>query len=319
MGMITFAFIVAGYVLYNWRGLFVPWHARRHRLMGVVYFAFLVFGAIDASRGLVGHPSRCGLVFDAGLGVAGVLIAVTAALDFGQAHDETRFVKNKASGTLDDKATVTRGEMWEHSFYQLLLLAQICYVHAVGYFTRTEASSMAPRLAGLFLVTFPWHFRHLVPINSFSKNYSDEQSAFTLIGVMYRIKKYQYVFLKHVLIHGLNITLAVHGNTGLASQPLFRFYWNIVNWSYTMEFFLQTLVKKKRMQQAHMLWLQKLLMALASVSAVSVIYIVDPVAAAVSCFLNFTHRGHEMVNVSAATAATMLAAQYLHTGATAAA
>lgn len=309
--LLVFAFVVAAFVVSNWRGLFVPRHARLHRWTGVVYFSLLVVGAVDASRGLVVGKAKLGLPFDAVLGVAGVAIAVTAALDFGYAHDEAKFVSNPGSGTLEDTATVTKGEMWEHSFYQLLLLAQILFVHAVGDLTRADPTDVASRLVGLFLVTAPWYFRSRIPINSFSKNYSDAQKAWTVYGVLYRIKKYQYVFLKHVLIHGLNITLAVRGHPTLASDVRFRFYWILVNWSYTMEFFLQTLVKKRRMEQSTLLVLQKLLMAVASVGSVSVIYAVDPVAAAVSCFLNFTHRGHEMVNTALATGVAWGVSKYL--------
>jgi len=281
-GLMLFAIIVLFFVLYFWRGLFAPRHARRHRWMGIVYFSLLMVGALDASRGLIAAGTQLGFGFDTALGISGILIAVTAALDFGPAHDEARFVKNPASGTLDEHATVTKGEMWEHSFYQLLLTMQILFIHAIGSITRSDPEALGLRLVGLFFVTLPWYFRSQVPVNSFSKNYQNKESAVTLIGIMYRIKKYQYVFLKHVLIHGLNITLAVRGHATLAHEPAFRFYWIVINWSYTMEFFLQTLVKKKKMDQQTMLNLQKLLMAVATVGSVSVIHIVDPIAAVAS-------------------------------------
>ena len=78
-----------------------------------------------------------------------------------------------------------------------------------------------------------------------------------------------------------------------------------------MEFFLQTLVKKRHMEQDTMLRLQKHLMAIGSVAALAVVRKVDPLAAAVSCFLNFTHRGHELVNTALTTAVVFAAVQYL--------
>lgn len=193
--MLLFAAVVTGFVLYNWRGLFVPRHARSHRLVGIAYFSLLVVGGVDASKGIAGMGTSLGFSYDLVLGIFGVLIAVTAAIDFGPGHDEKRFVRNKASGTLEEEATVTKAEMWEHSFYQLLLLMQILYIHTIGAISSedsratlrfTEDEALALRLCALAVVTAPWYFRYLVPVNSFSKNYSDEERAWTLIGVMYQ-------------------------------------------------------------------------------------------------------------------------------------
>ena len=232
-GLLLFAGIVVAFAAAHAGKLFGPRHAQQHRTMGAVHLAVLTVGAVDASRALVlgRDAARLGLAYDVALGVSGVLVSVTAARDFGAAHDETRFVKNKASGTLEDHATVTRGEMWEHSFFELLLLCQIVYIHAVCALTRADPDDVALRALALLLVTGPWHFRYLVPVNSFSKNFADKESAWTLIGVMYRLKKWQFVAYKHVLCHGLNITLALRGSEGLAQDPSFRFYWMAVSWS----------------------------------------------------------------------------------------
>ena len=53
------------------------------------------------------------------LPTVGVVLSVTAAYDFKEAHAR---VKNLASGTLDKDQTVTFEEMIEHSFYQVSLV-----------------------------------------------------------------------------------------------------------------------------------------------------------------------------------------------------
>jgi hypothetical protein len=56
------------------------------------------------------------LLYDVVLGLLGLTATLTAASDFAS-H---RRIRNPASGALDDKATITKDEMLEHSFYQVL-------------------------------------------------------------------------------------------------------------------------------------------------------------------------------------------------------
>lgn len=45
---------------------------------------------------------------------------------------------------------------------------------------------------------------------------------------MYRLKKYQYLLYKHVLLHGLNVSVAlstIPSTTRLVLDPRFRLYW----------------------------------------------------------------------------------------------
>ena len=42
-------------------------------------------------------------------------------------------------------------------------------------------------------------------------NYNKGQYSWSLVSLMYRTKKYQYVFYKHFLLHGLNISVAMSG------------------------------------------------------------------------------------------------------------
>src|SRR5690606_17217539 len=59
----------------------------------------------------------------------------------------------------------------------------------------------------------------------------------TVTALMYRMKKWQYVFYKHALFHALNMA-ALENDTMLSSAtPWFRSYWWLLNLSYVMEFF----------------------------------------------------------------------------------
>lgn len=108
------------------------------------------------------------------------------------------------------------------------------------------------------------------------------------------------VFYKHFLLHGLNVSaaLAPPSRGALAAAPFFRHYWLLLNTSYVMEFFLQTLVKKRYMAQATMLRLQQLLMAASSAAALRVLRGVSLPLAALSLALNFMHRGHDFANTA---------------------
>ena len=112
---------------------------------------------------------------------------------------------------------------------------------------------------------------------------------------MYRIKKYQYIFYKHFLLHGLNISVALDG-LKIARGDDFRVYWLCLNISYVMEFFLQTLVKKQYMKQSHMINMQRLLMLVSTISAIRVLLHVRFAPSILSLFLNFIRRKREITN-----------------------
>ena len=63
-----------------------------------------------------------------------------------------------------------------------------------------------------------------------------------------------------------------------------------------MEFFLQTLVKKKYMKQSHMINMQRLLMFVSTLSALRVLAYIRFIPSFLSLFLNFTRRNHEVTN-----------------------
>jgi hypothetical protein len=267
-------------------GIFTKKHGRSHAITGAVYLSILAIGFTNEYTELFCWETY-GVVYHYALGVTGIILTSTAAYEFKHKN-----VKNIASGTLDEHATVTYSEMIEHSFYQYLNLAQIVFFHAIALHINLRI-----RCALLMLVaTSLWLVRDHFPINKFSDNYLkiDEKST-DLIRILYRIKKYQYVFYKHFLLHGLNISVALY-SYDVTKDKEFRLYWLLLNTSYTMEFFLQTLVKKKYLKQTTMLLLQGILMAAATISAVQVLRYSSLFASVASLLLNFVHRKHDVTN-----------------------
>lgn len=217
---------------------------------------------------------------------------------------------------------------------------------------------IGPRILCLWIVTAPWLVRHRFPVHGFSQNWSKGSREPIVVAtkmkkihtdgrkqldeqqqqeerdngndkpggeiLLYRIKKTQYLFYKHVILHGLNISMAIRGGGDSSSSSwLFsmfgqgndnisannyahrhsipygmdwRIFWLLLNTSYSMEFFLQTLVKRKVLSQAYMMILQKLLMVAASLSAMNVLAVVRPEVCLISLALNYTHRHHDVIN-----------------------
>ena len=297
----VFTAVVVAYVARHWRQLFLPRFGRSHRLAGGAYLAWLVVGVAElcfAGRRRGSAARAC--VYDVVLGALGTVATVTAARDFGRAREASA-----TSGTLDEAALVTRSEMVDHAFYQGLNVVQVLGLHG-----RRRVAAPAARAAILAAQTAPWLARSRFPVNSFSANYDpargggDPRAA---VNVLYRLKKYQYLFYKHALLHGLNVTNCVAPRPLAPERRPFRAYWLSLNAAYTMEFFLQTLVKRRVMRQGTMLLLNKVLMAGSSLAAVAVLAArVDWRVAAASWVLNLAHRGHDVANtllVAAAAAA----------------
>ena len=277
--ILTIAFFVClGLILLPSPELFTKRHGRKHRIIGLFYLFWLCGGYISDIPFVV---------YDVVLGIAGIALSYTAAIEF-----QHKNVKNVASGTLDKHATVTHNEMIEHTFYQGINLMQIIFFHLQTIVPKSVFTSYIL----VFFVTSPWLARDAFPVHSFSDNYTkiDEKST-ELIRVLYRIKKYQYVFYKHFLLHGLNISTAL-SHIAIVNDTYFRQYWLLLNTSYVMEFFLQTLVKKEYLSQTAMLLLQKILMAAATIAAVRVLGHVKIVIAIVSLLWNFRYRKHDVLN-----------------------
>eukprot|EP01040_Poterioochromonas_malhamensis_P004747 gene4747-5094_t len=308
--------------------MFVKRHGRYHAMFGLFYLVWITYGFSDLFFSTAAKSNYIYFLYDGVLGLLGIVLTLLAAYEF-----QHKNVTNVASGTLDEHATVTYSEMIEHSFYQLLNLFQIIFLHAMIFLaeiipstsTTTATSTSNPsnfygvlhsysHILLLIFVTCLWNIRHLYPINRFSDNYVllDEKSS-DFIRFLYRIKKYQYVFYKHFLLHGLNLTIAYnyHGlrfpRSGLnnyADESLlgivhskdFHLYWLSLNLSYVMEFFLQTLVKKRYLSQERMLMMQQILMLAATLIAVNVLRYVNIPLALLSLTFNFIHRKHDFLN-----------------------
>jgi hypothetical protein len=278
------------------------------------------------------------LVYDICLGILGTVATLTAARAFPH---KTLVNAPGQSGTLSEHAYVTQGEMIEHSFYQILNLIQAVYLHGVTWLLeipelrrrkedhsvqmmmRQSVGPMLMRLAALGVVTAAWLLRHRFPVNSFSANWIKNDEAISKKGKpgkrnswletkLYQIKKWQYVFYKHTILHGLNISVAFPTMLDVeASKPQlgrtiplplsssWRIFWVCLNASYVMEFYLQSLVKRRFMSQRFMLLLQRVLMTASSISALLAVKdVVRPELCVMSVAMNFCNRGHDLSNVS---------------------
>jgi hypothetical protein len=280
--------------------MFVRRHGRAHRLLGAAHLAWLAAGLADAATFAPGRRAARA-AHDAGLGVLGLALTLTAAASF-----DHRRVVNRASGALDEDATVTHDEMMEHAFYQALNLVQVAYLHAVAC-----VADVRLRVALCLLATAPWAVRAAFPVNSFSANYATSAAPWGRVALLYRLKKAQYLLYKHALLHGLNVSAALdaRGATGdyaaaLPQQRFFRLFWLCLNAAYVLEFFLQTLVKRRVLRQRAMLRLNALLMAASTLAALPVLRRVQPVAAVASLALNFARRHREVSNTAAVAALT---------------
>ena len=334
--------------------LFAPRFGRGHRLAGAAHLVLLLVGVADllarVSQASFGASARPPLdlvalplgrarvsgafLYDALLGVSGCALTITAASDFGIPRARLR---NRASGALDDDQTVTREEIVEHLFYQVLNVTQMVFLRIAPIVAATHGRSGA--CASLALATAPWLFRSAFPTNRFSANYrrreplvadvADAGNALRMersagrttnavssvrVRRLYRLKKAQYVFLKHVLQHGLNAGVVVAATrasssssspSSLADTLFFRAYWLTLNTAFVMEFFMQTLVKKNKLSQRTMLRANKTLMFTSSLAAAFVVAKASLVAAATSCALNVLSPAREARTVALALAAAV--------------
>ena len=284
ISLAIFFFFLLFIIIIQRPSMFTKRLGRKHSILGAFYLIWLIYGISDCAAVVFGRTLISNyIVYDIILGCAGVLLPLTAAYEFKHYH-----VKNIASGTLDEHATVTNAEMIEHSFYQGVNLFQVLYLHSIAYLTTLQLhqkyNTYIP-IIYLITATSPWLIRHHFPINKFSDNYTkiDNTQTTLLIKILYRIKKYQYIFYKHFLLHGLNISICLsyilnnsntytHTTISITYTIYFRLYWLLLNTSYVMEFFLQTLVKKKYIKQYYMLILQHILMLSSSIIAINILY-----------------------------------------------
>ena len=286
--------------------LFLDLHGWRHRLTGGFLLLWLLVGVwwtvstsnsgvqneSNVSHAQAPHFSSAALAYDVVLGILGIITTLTASMDFP--HKTIQNAPGQ-SGTLSQNVMVTQGEMVEHAFYQGLNLMQAVFLHLFA-----SQSSAFTRGLGLVLVTLPWWFRRRFPVNSFSENYWTKTPASQRTSTetfLYGLKKAQYLFYKHVILHGLNISLFVYPVAQHASPPSWRVFWLCLNASYVLEFFLQSLVRRRVLAQSTMLMLSRSLMVVSSVAAVNAVFLVVRWELCAASFLaNLVHRYHDVTN-----------------------
>ena len=290
LGLRAFLILVGSISVKHSKHLFGQRLSWTHRLAGGLQLLWILIGATMCS--IIPPPHPFWIIYDCVLALLGTGATLTAATEFPH-----KYVTNAPgqSGTLAQRALVTQAEMVEHSFYQGLNLVQAIYLHFMAHIG--DSSTKVERFAGLFLVAAPWWIRQShFPVQSFSQNWKLTPKAQQTPNeiFLYRIKKWQYLFYKHCIFFGLNISMAVKPFVLDYSWCVF---WIALHTSYVMEFFLQTLVKRHLLTQANMLSLQKLLMISSSLAAiVAIIGKVQWSLCIASLVLNFVNRNFNVVN-----------------------
>ena len=283
------------------------------------------------------------LQYDIILGVLGTVATLTAARDFphryvynqpGQSGTLAR------SATVTQSEMIEHSFYQFLNLIHAIYLHWITWLHPKNHFnhhhdnssytSHQSTLSYPERAIALCFVTSPWLLRKKFPVHSFSANWkkaeihppndanktkkgmmssnfvkeNSKNSTTKIEIILYQIKKWQYVFYKHVIFYGVNISVAVPNTnkafihtTPLPLRMSWRIFWIALNASYVMEFFLQTLVKRHIITQKTMINLQRLLMSVSSIIAVTgVLGNIRPEIPFISLFLNFNHRGHEVSN-----------------------
>lgn len=269
--------------------LFLDSHGWSHKAVGAFHLILLIFGVLSLEQQ---KDATFALLYDILISCSGTILTLTAARSFPHRH-----VKNRVgqSGTLVKKAIVTQAEMIEHSFYQLLNLVQCVYLSIVTSF------SPFYRFTALCVVTSPWLGRSRFPVHSFSQNWkqSKDKSQFSTENILYMIKKSQYLFYKHFVFHGMNLTACVSPARVSTTSEAWRLFWICLHTSYVMEFFLQSLVKRRVISQATMISMNRLLMAVSSFAAIKAIALVMIwYLGMMSLSLNIINRHHDFVNTA---------------------
>jgi hypothetical protein len=334
------------------KSLFVSNYGWSHRLFGALMMSWLIFGSFQTEPYIDNERPQnwaiwC-LVYDIVLSCLGILTTLSAARDFPH-----KLVSNAPgqSGTLAEVAIVTQSEMIEHSFYQLLNLIHALFLHFISWPRLGQGMLIGHRMTALFIVSVPWVIRKRFPVHSFSSNWNTIQfdnprTKRVLTSTtkhqenkLYRVKKWQYLFYKHFILHGLNISMAtfppqtINPSSPIPQQPHlclpfsrhWRIFWLSLNASYVLEFFLQTLVKRSIISQRSMLRFQFALMSIATVSAVKsgalfggclvighrpispiISFFVRLIIASVSLLLNFYNRGYDLLNTLSISIVTMI-------------
>ena len=319
IGLKIFFLVTIGLALRHGNILFLDRHGWSHRLAGALHLSWLVYGCSRITHQT--QDTRQAFLYDVVLGCLGITTTLTAARDFPH-----RYVQNAPgqSGTLSEKAMVTQGEMLEHAFYQFLNLWQALFLHLIAWIWNHPPNHQWPdwqRWIALWCVTAPWYVRSRFPVNSFSQNWKkakapasttqNKQSSHRNIEtLLYRIKKGQYLFYKHVVLHGINLAVCLQPSSLVTTKP-WRIFWLCLNTTYVMEFFLQSLVRRKVLSQPVMLWLNRFLMAVSSLAAVpAIVGTVRWELCLLSLVLNIFHRHHDLFNTMCLASAGLAFARF---------
>ena len=293
-GLRLFLSVITAVSIRHANHLFLSAHGRSHRTLGGAQLVWILLGAYLCGQRNV-RPLMI-VFYDLILALLGTTATLSAARDFPH-----KYVKNARgqSGSLGERASITQAEMIEHAFYQILNLFQILYLHGMATVGPEPATnSLFYRFLALLAVSSPWFLRRNIPVHSFSDNWkkTPKHERTETEVFLYRVKKSQYLFYKHVCLHGLNIAMALRPST-LSWTTDWRLFWLHLNASYVMEFFLQSLVKRKVLKQRDMLWLQRLLITSASLSAVvPILSNMNVPICLISLILNFFNRYHDVEN-----------------------
>jgi hypothetical protein len=306
-GLRLFLLWVSVIALRNTAPLFLAPHGRSHRLAGGLHFLLIILGVCTCNIDTL-SPWHL-FLYDVSLGCLGTVTTLTAANDFPH-----KFVKNAEgqSGSLSDRAIVTQAEMMEHSFYQLLNLIQVIFLHGLAFWG--SRMPLVYRFGALVLATSPWTIRRYFPVHSFSSNWTRTPTARRTDTevLLYMIKKSQYIFYKHFVLHGLNISFALNPSH-LPWTRSWRIFWLHLNVSYVMEFFLQSLVKRKMLRQREMLLLQRLLITSATLASITPIFgHVRLDLCVASLLLNFVNRYHDLVNTILVAVGSLVLKRIVH-------
>jgi hypothetical protein len=336
-GLMFFLVAVVSLSVVHGRTLFLSIHGWSHRLLGGLLLLWLLVGACTCHTCSTNATMAFG--FDIILGILGIGATLTAANEFPHKHVQN---DKGQSGTLHHRAIVTQSEMMEHAFYQGLNLLQAIYLHMIHQNVRQDNlpqgdtdKSWKVRLGLLWLATSPWLLRRRFPLHKFSDNWNQNkiqhdhkrgqaETQQELEILLYRIKKSQYLVYKHVILHGINIYMAVTTRSATSSKTppyslSWRIFWLLLNTSYAMEFFLQSLVKRRVIiGQSTMLWLQRWLMTSASAGAAVLLWQIAvsgatpvdlymlPAISVTSLILNFKNRHHDVLNTMVIAATAMI-------------
>lgn len=288
--------------------IFLKKVARTHRLLGFSYFSLLFLGFLDAAFNASSDVVVVVVVrflYDFFLGLMGAWLAWSA-----QEFPRPARQQHTASGVLDPHATVLPSEMREHAFFQLLNASHSLLLHILSWLpTDTTGSIFFLRIFFLWVFGFgPWIWRDRFPTHSFSANYSGmsiDPKSTPWTRFLYRVKKWQFVALKHYLQNALLlvVTFFLTSSPSSSSRPphslSFRLHFMFVSTSFVMEFFMQSLVRASMLSQTSMLALHVLLMTGASLAAANALFffaIPLMMWGTLSMCINFANRKHDPFN-----------------------